>query len=71
MKRGPMNTPDPALVDVSTASRLLGISNRHLVRLASQGAAPAPRKLGRAVRWCRQELMTWLEAGCPTTQSGK
>ena len=48
------------------AAQLLGISERHLWALNSSGRLPQPVRLGRSVRWRRQELLAWLEAGCPS-----
>ena len=48
------------------AARLLGISERHLWALHSSGRLPTPVRLGRSVRWRRDELLAWLEAGCPS-----
>ncbi len=47
-------------------ARLLGISERHLWTLHSSGRIPMPVRLGRSVRWRRDELLAWLQAGCPS-----
>ena len=54
------------LLDAKAAGALLSVSARHLFRLVDSGDAPAPRRLGRAVRWSRRELLAWLDAGCPS-----
>jgi len=44
---------------------LLGISMRQVWRLNSAGKLPRPVRIGGSVRWNRQEIMDWFEAGCP------
>lgn len=44
---------------------LLGISQRHLWAMHSAGRVPEPIRLGRSVRWRRDELRAWLDAGAP------
>lgn len=53
------------LLDVREVARLLGVSPRHVIRLASEGRMPRPIRLGRSVRWSRREIISWLDAGCP------
>ena len=48
------------------AAALLGVSERTWERLSSQGKTPLPVRLGRSVRWRRQDVMAWLTAGCPS-----
>lgn len=43
----------------------LGISRAHVFKLHSSGRLPRPVKLGRTVRWPRQDLEEWLAAGAP------
>jgi prophage regulatory protein len=49
-------------------ARLLGISLRQTWRLNAAGKLPRPIRLGRSVRWNRQEVMDWFGAGCPDQQ---
>ena len=44
-------------------ARALGVSTRHVWSLHSRGQLPPPRRLGRAVRWLRSELLDYLESG--------
>jgi excisionase family DNA binding protein len=60
--------PAPALLDVSAVARLLGCSVRHVYRLADSGRMPAPVRLGWLVRWPRQAIERWIDAGCPPCQ---
>ena len=60
-----MKTPDPILIPARVAC---GMCNRSLVtwwRLASAGKTPAPVHLGGATMWKRQEILDWIQAGCP------
>lgn len=54
------------LLDVRAVATLCGCSARHVARLADAGDMPAPRKLGRLLRWARRELTAWVAAGCPS-----
>lgn len=53
------------LLDVQAVAQMLGCSPRHCYRLADGGRMPRPIKLGALVRWRRQQLLDWLDAGCP------
>ena len=53
------------LEDVSFVANTLGVSKRHVMRLNDLGKMPRAIKLGRSVRWNRQAIYTWIEAGCP------
>lgn len=56
---------EPLLLDAQSVARLLGVSVRHVVRLADGGRMPRPRKVGRLLRWNRREIEQWVAAGCP------
>ncbi|MFN5852097.1 MAG: helix-turn-helix transcriptional regulator [Pirellulaceae bacterium] len=61
-----MPVVEPArLLDVQAVAGLLGVSGRHVYRLADSGRMPRPLKLGGAVRWDRDEIRRWIDAGCP------
>ena len=48
------------------AAVLLGISESHFYCLHKTGRlGPLPVRMGRAVRWSRQELVEWFNAGSP------
>jgi predicted DNA-binding transcriptional regulator AlpA len=53
------------LIPDTEAAALAGVcrSTWHVLRAA--GKLPPPIKLGRAVRWRRDEIIAWIEAGCP------
>lgn len=58
-----------ALMNVKDVAEMLGLSERTVYRLADAGNMPRPVKLGAAVRWRKKELDTWIEDGCPASQS--
>ena len=53
-----------ALADHEAAA-LLGCSRSHFRNLHRQGMIPAPVRLGRSTKWRCNELVDWLNAGCP------
>ena len=55
----------PALLDVRAVAAMLNCSARHVYRLADSGRLTTPVKLGTLIRWRRDELTAWLDAGCP------
>lgn len=65
---------DPVTVDVlgldaEGASRRFSISLSHFYEMLKTGRiGPKPRRLGRAVRWDRNELDAWWAAGCPNRE---
>lgn len=54
------------LIDNRAVSTIASCSGRHFRRMVDSGDAPAPRRLGRLVRWSRAEIMAWIGAGCPS-----
>jgi len=64
-----MNDPaaDTAvLLTAADVAGLLAITVRHVRALDASGRLPRPIRLGRAVRWRRDELLRWLDAGAPS-----
>ena len=55
----------PALLDVGQVAGLLQCSTVHVYRLRDAGKLPRPIKIGRLLRWRRDDLLDWLQAGCP------
>lgn len=55
----------PLLISAKAAAAMLCIGPRTLWTLTNCGAIPS-RKIGRAVRYCPDELRAWIDAGCPT-----
>jgi excisionase family DNA binding protein len=57
---------DPLLVSSQELAALLGVSVRHLAGLRSSGRLPSPIRLGRSIRWDREEITDWIAARCPS-----
>lgn len=53
------------LLTASESAEMAGVAKRSWWRYVSSGRAPAPVRLGGAVRWRRSELAEWIAAGCP------
>jgi len=54
------------LVDANQAAALLGMSRSSFLRLDRRGLlGPRSVRLGRLVRWHRQQIEAWASAGCP------
>jgi len=53
------------LLTAAEAAEVAGVAKRSWWRYVSSGKAPAPVRLGGAVRWRRSELAEWIAAGCP------
>ncbi len=58
--------PQKLLVDCEDVSKLLSCSTEHVRRLSDAGKMPQPRRLGRSIRWVRSEIVSWVNAGCPS-----
>ncbi len=72
MQVSQMPVAEPArLLDVGAVAEMLGVSSRHVYRLADGGKMPRPIKLGGAVRWSRQTVVDWIAAGCPNVAKSK
>jgi prophage regulatory protein len=62
---------EPArMLDVAAVARMLGVSSRHVYRMADAGQMPRPVKLGGSVRWDRRTIETWIDSGCPRNGEG-
>jgi len=57
--------PEPLLWSAKTLAAALSIGVRTLWRLDAMGRTPRAVRLGRSKRWQRQEILEWIEAGCP------
>ena len=59
-------------IDADACASRYGISKRHWLRLVDRGAAVAPLRLGRLVRWSLESLSAWEANGCkPIRQVGR
>ena len=57
---------DPIGIDAHGVATLLGISESHFFALLRTGRfGPQARRLGRAKRYDREEVLAWFRAGCP------
>jgi excisionase family DNA binding protein len=57
------------MLDDKRVAQVLGVSVRHVHRLADAGRMPRPLKLGGSRRWDRATLDAWIAAGCPSTST--
>lgn len=48
------------LVDIAAVPALLGVSVPTVERQHAAGNLPAPRRIGRAIRWQLDELVEWM-----------
>lgn len=56
------------LIDANEVAGLLGVSPRMVWRLRDSGKMPRPTKIGSLVRWPREVIEDWIDAGCPATE---
>ena len=56
---------DAMLLDAVQVGQVLSVSEKMVRKLDATGRLPVPVNLGRCVRWRRQELAAWVQAGCP------
>jgi excisionase family DNA binding protein len=62
----PESSPEMVgLIDGKEVAKLLNVSFRTVYRLKDSGRMPQPVRLGNAVRWSREAIKSWIEAGCP------
>ena len=59
---------DQELLTLKDVARALSVSPRHVSNLHKNGGIPAPVRLGRSVRWRRDDVIAWLEAQCPARE---
>jgi excisionase family DNA binding protein len=57
--------PEPLLVDLAEAARLLGLSTRTLRRMSAEGTLPGAVHIGRRLLFRRVDLAAWVARGCP------
>lgn len=65
----PEETGSTRLLSADKLAERLDISVRTLWRLRAVGKLPAPIRLGGSVRWRLDTIQSWIEAGCPATES--
>lgn len=59
------DTLDALLIPDTAAAALAGVSRAHWHRLRAAGKLPPAVKLGRCLRWRREEVVAWIQGGCP------
>jgi predicted DNA-binding transcriptional regulator AlpA len=59
------NPPTPLLVSDHETAAICGVSRSAWHRLRVAGKLLPSNKLGRSVRWRREEIAAWVKAGCP------
>ena len=65
-----MNTENTKLVNADEVAGMLGVSKRHVYRLADAGDMPPPVRLRSLVRWPIATIEEWIAAGCPSNRTG-
>ena len=63
--------PSSVLLTVNQVASLLNCSSRHVYRLCDTKRMPAPVRLGMLVRWNRNVIEKWINAGCPPVRPRK
>lgn len=53
------------LVDAKEAARMCSVGKSTWLRYTSSGKTPKPITLGGRTLWRLQELLAWIDAGCP------
>ena len=69
---GMENRAEVILLTAKQVAAALQVSTRTLWRMLATGQLIEPLKIGRNVRWRKQELLEWIAQGCPKrSQSNK
>ncbi len=59
------------LIDAKEAAALCGLGISTWYNLVASGKVPDSVRLGRSVKWRREELLAWIDAGCPARTAWK
>jgi predicted DNA-binding transcriptional regulator AlpA len=57
-----------ALIDIKRVAELLSVSTGTVWALISTEDIPQPLHIGRSTRWRENEILAWIEEGCPTRE---
>jgi len=69
VQTSPAAPVESALIDAAELARLLSISKPTVWRLKEAGKLPKEIALtSQVIRWRREVVMKWIEAGCPSDQ---
>ena len=60
-----VDTQLPTLISARQVSSILGISARTVWRLRAASQLPRSLEIGKSVRWKAEEIVEWIDAGCP------
>lgn len=55
---------DLSLLSVKDLAESLNCSKRHIRRLTDAGRMPPPIRVGRLLRWRRDDIARWVADGC-------
>ncbi len=56
----------PLLITAKECAAMVGIGQSNWYKQWSLGRVPEPvQRIGRLVRWRRQDIVDWVAAGCP------
>lgn len=66
----PPPTTLPLLLTTHQVSELTSLGERTVWRYSRSGAMPNPVRIGGAVRFRRDEILDWIEQGCPRRKRG-
>lgn len=58
-------TMEAVLLTAEQSWMLCGLGKSSWYKNMSAGRIPAPVRIGGALRWRRDELLAWIDAGCP------
>lgn len=59
---------DCELLTVPQLARMLGWGESVVRQRDKEGLLPAPYRFGGTIQWSRQDLINWIDAGCPSRQ---
>lgn len=68
---GESSEAPPMTLTVTDLARELQVSEKTVRRLDTEGKIPEPNRIGRQLRWPRQEILDWLAAGTPVRRVWK
>lgn len=58
----------PMMLTDAEAAKLLNLGRTKFRQMVDSGRAPEPIRFGRAVRWAKSEIASWIHAGCPARE---
>lgn len=54
------------LLTAEELAEMLKVAVRTVWRLRSSGKLPRPVSIGSSIRWRKNEIVAWIDAGCPS-----